>query len=88
MDVSAGQRAYWQKSQRLTVILLLVWFMVTLLSTWFAEALNRVTFLGFPLGFYMGAQGSLIIYLLIIWHYGFTMNRLDAASGVEEANDE
>ena len=88
MEATAGQRAYWQKCQRLTGVLLVVWFVVTLLATWFADVLNRVSILGFPLGFYMGAQGSLIIYLLIIWYYGRTMNQLDVASGVEETNDE
>ena len=81
------QQRYWRKSVQLTVVLLGVWFFVTLLPTWFADTLNKVVILGFPLGFYMGAQGALIIYLAIIWYYGRTMGRLDEASGVEEVDE-
>jgi putative solute:sodium symporter small subunit len=88
MEPTERQRVYWQGSLRLTGVLLAIWFLVTLLSTWFADALNNVVVLGFPLGFYMGAQGSLIVYLLIIWHYGRTMNRRDLAAGVVEDEDD
>jgi putative solute:sodium symporter small subunit len=88
MEPTPRQRAYWQGSLRLTGVLLAIWFAVTLLSTWFAEALNRFVVLGFPLGFYMGAQGSLIVYLLIIWHYGRTMNQRDLTAGVIEDEDD
>ena len=46
---------------------------------------NRI--LGFPLAFYMGAQGALIIYILIIWVYAKYMNRLDMDYGVHEGED-
>lgn len=88
MEPTARQRAYWQGSLRLTGVLLAVWFSVTMLTAWFAESLNRFVVLGFPLGFYMGAQGSLIVYLLIIWHYGRTMNQRDLAAGVIEDEDD
>lgn len=88
MAPNEKQQRYWQRSVRLTVALLVFWFLVTLLPTWFADSLNEVVILGFPLGFYMGAQGALVIYLLIIWYYGRTMNRLDKASNVVEAEDD
>ena len=43
----------------------------------YAAELNTLSFLGFPLGFYLFAQGSLLIYLVIIVIYVFAMNRLD-----------
>ena len=88
MTPTDRQRQYWQQSQRLTAGLLVLWFLVTVLSIWFAETLNQIVLLGFPMGFYMGAQGTLIIYLGIIWFYGHSMNRRDAAAGVTEREDE
>lgn len=88
MAPNEKQQRYWQKSLRLTGVLLALWFLVTLLPTWFADTLNEVVILGFPVGFYMGAQGALVIYLLIIWYYGRTMNRLDKSTGVVEAEDD
>lgn len=88
MPPSEQQRDYWRQSLRLTVVLLAIWFLVTVVSTWFADSLNTVVVFGFPLGFYMGAQGSLVVYLLIIWYYGKTMNKRDEAAGVEEDQDD
>ena len=88
MAPTERQTAYWRASLRLTGGLLAIWFLVTVLSTWFADSLNAIVVLGFPLGFYMGAQGSLVIYLLIIWYYGWTMNRRDRALGVSEDQDD
>jgi len=45
--------------------------------------LNEINFIG-PLGFYMSAQGSLIIYVAIIWYYAHYMNNLDQEYGVHE----
>ena len=53
---------------------------------WYARELNEITFLG-PLGFYMSAQGSLIIYVLIIWFYARYMDRLDIRHGVQEPDE-
>lgn len=73
---------YWKKTQRLTLLLLLIWVVVTFALSWFAPWLNQWHFLGFPLGFYMAAQGSLFIYLLLIWIYNRRMRQLDAEFGI------
>lgn len=69
--------AYWRRNVTVTSILLVLWFIVTFVVAFYADELNRFRFLDFPLGFYMGAQGSLLIYLLIIWFYARYMNALD-----------
>ncbi len=76
--------AYWKKTQRLTLLLLVVWMVVTFILSWFAPWLNQWHFLGFPLGFYMAAQGSLLIYLLLIWIYNHRMRQLDAEFGIDD----
>lgn len=88
MQVDAKQRAYWSKNLRLTVMLLVVWFFATFVMTYFARELNNINLLGFPLGFYMSAQGSLVIYVLVIWYYAHYMNRLDMEYGIEEGRGE
>ena len=83
MQVTEQQRLYWQKNLRLTSILLAIWFVVTFVMAYFARDLS-FTFFGWPFSFYMAAQGSLIIYVIIIWYYARTMNRLDQEHGVAE----
>lgn len=84
MELTDKQREYWQKNLRITAILLAIWFVVTYVTGYFSAGLNQITLFGFPLGFYMGAQGSLIIYVVIIFYYARYMNRLDREYGVAE----
>lgn len=79
------KKDYWRYNLRLTVILLAIWFVVAyLLSGLFAATLNRVSFLGFPLGYYMAAQGSLAIFVAEIAIYARLMNRKDLEYGIFE----
>ena len=68
MDDSSLEQSYWLQTRRLTGVLLLIWFLVTFVGAYFARDL-RFTFLGWPFSFYMAAQGSLLIYLLIVFFY-------------------
>ncbi|ABM94486.1 DUF4212 domain-containing protein [Methylibium sp. Pch-M] len=83
MQVTEQQRLYWQKNLRITSVLLAIWFVVTYVMAYFARDLS-FSFFGWPFSFYMAAQGSLIIYVVIIWYYARTMNRLDQEHGVAE----
>lgn len=58
MTQSPKEDAYWRRTVRLTVVLLLLWFLVTFAVSFFARELNEITVFGFPLGFYMGGQCS------------------------------
>jgi putative solute:sodium symporter small subunit len=87
MELTGKHHEYWSKNLVVTTILLIIWFIATFVEGWYARELNGITFLGFPLGFYMSAQGSLIIYVAIIWYYQFYMNKLDVEYGVEEGED-
>lgn len=88
MQLTQKHHEYWSKNLRITAVLLAIWFVVTFVASFYARDLNSITILGFPLGFYMGAQGSLIIYVLIIWFYARYMNNLDLEYGVHEGEDE
>ena len=75
---------YWRKTRRLTFVLLIIWVIVTFGASWFARELNAFSLFGFPLGFYMGAQGVIFIYLLIIWFYNYRMRKLDREFGIDD----
>lgn len=87
MELTEKHQEYWRKNLVITAILMTIWFIVTFVEAWFARDLNTISFLGFPLGFYMSAQGSLIIYVAIIGFYAWYMNKLDREYGVEEEED-
>lgn len=77
-------RAYWRKNLRLTGGLLLLWFGITFGVAWFARDLQFITWLGFPLPFYVAAQGAPLIFVGIVWYYARAMDKLDQAYGVQE----
>lgn len=83
MELTKDQRRYWRKNLIVTTLLLSVWFVVTFVVGYFARELN-FSFFGWPFSFWMGAQGSLIVYVLIIWFYARYMNKLDIEHGVQE----
>ena len=87
MQLTEKHKQYWHKNLRLTGILLAIWFIATFVIGWFARDLQSITILGFPFSFYMGAQGSLIIYVVIIWYYAHAMNKMDREYGVHEGDD-
>jgi len=88
MELSEKHREYWHRNLLITAILLFIWFVVTFVEGWYARELNAFTILGFPFGFYMSAQGSLIVYVVLIWIYARYMNALDIEYNVEEGEDE
>ena len=83
MQLTETQRHYWSKNLRMTALLLAIWFVVTFVVGYWARDLN-FTFFGWPFSFWVGAQGALIVYVLIIWWYAAYMNRLDQEHGVAE----
>ena len=87
MQLTEKHKEYWRKNLVITAILLSIWFVVTFVEAWFARELNQFRFLGFPFGFYMSAQGSLIIYVALIGTYAWYMNRLDKEYEVDEGDE-
>lgn len=81
----AQKQAYWSYNIRLTTWLLVIWFVVTyIISGLMAGWLNHFSFLGFPLGYYMAAQGSLAIFVIEIAVYAKLMNKKDLDMGIRE----
>ena len=86
MELTEKHKEYWRRNLVITAVLLLIWFIATFVEGWYARELNSITFLGFPLGFYMSAQGSLAIYVAIIGFYAWYMRKLDLEYGVDEGD--
>jgi len=85
-DLTQQQKdAYWSYNLRLTIILLVIWFVVTyLLGGVFAADLNEVIIAGFPLGYWIAAQGSLAVFVIEIAVYAKLMNAKDLEVGINE----
>lgn len=84
VENESRQTAYWRANLRLTTVLLVLWFLATFVMIFFARELATISLFGWPLSFYMAAQGSLLIYVLIVWLYARRMRRLDDAYQASE----
>ena len=73
----ADHEAYWRSTRRLTAILLLAWIATGFLAVFFARELANLTIFGWPLSFYLAAQGASLVYLAIIGIHAWRMRRLD-----------
>lgn len=77
--------AYWKANLKIIVILLTIWFVVSYVPVLLVNQLNQITFLtGFPFGYYMGSQGSLIVFVIEIFFYAWWMGKLDRQFGLHE----
>jgi putative solute:sodium symporter small subunit len=67
-------------------VLLAIWFVVTFVVGYWARDLN-FNFFGWPFSFWVGAQGALVVYVLIIGYYAWYMNKADIEHGVDESEE-
>lgn len=78
-------KAYWRRNLRYLFILLSIWFLVSYgCGILFVNQLNQIRLGGFKLGFWFAQQGSIYIFLILIFVYVWLMNRLDKEFEVEE----
>jgi putative solute:sodium symporter small subunit len=69
---------YWRRNVRLKVVLLTIWAVVSIvLSILMINVLNEASVGGFPLGFWMAQQGSIFVFVILIFVYAKTMDRYD-----------
>lgn len=76
--------AHWAKTKGLMRITLIIWAIFSFVIHFFAVPLNTISIIGFPLGYYMAAQGSLIIFVVLIFWYSSKQNGIDEEFGVAE----
>jgi putative solute:sodium symporter small subunit len=81
---SSDRHGYWRANLRVMAILLSIWFLASYgLGILFVEWLNRFHVGGFPLGFWFAQQGSIYVFVVLIFVYARWMDRIDARFGVD-----
>lgn len=80
----ARREEYWKRTSRLMWTIMVLWAFFSFVVHLFAVQLNSIQFLGFPLGFYMAAQGSLIAFVVLCFWNASAQNRIDKEFGVAE----
>lgn len=81
----ADKRArHWSRTRNLTIVILILWVIFSFVLPWNAKALNAYEFMGFPLGFYFTAQGSLIAFVVMIFVHNWLQDKIDDEAGFSE----
>lgn len=75
---------YWARTSTLMWIMFLLWVFFSFVIHFFVGPLNEFKFLGFPLGFYMAAQGSLIVFVVMLFLFAKRQDTIDREEGVAE----
>ena len=78
-------KAYWKENLRYLAILLSIWFVVSyVFGILLVDQLNTIKMGGFKLGFWFAQQGSMYVFVILIFVYVRLMNKLDKKYGVDE----
>ncbi len=85
MITKDNRAAYWKDNLRLVTICLVIWFIVSyLFGIVLAEPLNSIRLGGYKLGFWFSQQGSIYVFVVLIFFYARQMNKLDQKYDVHE----
>src|SRR5258707_13585899 len=85
-DLKAKEEAHWRKTTNLMFTHLGIWLFFGYVVHMFVVPLNKIVIpiLGFPLGFYMAAQGSLIVFVVMLFMFGTQQDRFDREHGYSD----
>jgi putative solute:sodium symporter small subunit len=85
-STKANDESHWRATTRLMLTHLVVWFVFGYVVHMFVKPLNTIIIpgLGFPLGFYMAAQGSLIVFVVMLFMFARQQDKIDRDHGVAE----
>ena len=75
---------YWQRTSGLMWTMMALWVIFSVVVHFFASSLNSIVILGFPIGFYMAAQGSLIVFVVMLFVFARKQDSIDHEEGVAE----
>jgi putative solute:sodium symporter small subunit len=86
-DVSQKE-VHWARTRNLMIVHIVIWFVFSYVVHWIAPALNKMTvpLLNFPLGFYMAAQGALIVFVVQLFVFSWQQEKIDRECGMAEAD--
>jgi len=81
---ASGESRHWSRTKDLMLVMLALWFFFGFGVHFWVNELNTIVILGFPLGYYMAAQGSLIAFVALVFVFASMQNRIDREEGVAE----
>jgi putative solute:sodium symporter small subunit len=81
---SGNVERHWSKTSALMWVMMILWIFFSFGIHFFVKDLNTIKFLGFPLGFYMAAQGSLIAFLVMLFTFASVQDSIDRSEGFGE----
>ena len=81
---NSRREEHWQRTKKLMITTLSIWFVFSFVVHWFADSLNSISFMQFPLGFYMAAQGSLFVFVVLIFWFVRAQHKIDRDCGFAE----
>jgi len=84
MNDPSQRVAHWQRTKSLMITTLVLWFIFSFAVHWFAVPLNGLSILGFPFGYYMAAQGSEIVFVILIFWFASKQHKIDTETGFAE----
>ena len=84
MSDDSKRAEHWRRTKSLMIVTLTIWFIFSYVVHWFAADLNSVTFFGWPLGFYMAAQGSEIVFVVTLFWFARAQHKIDSECGFAE----
>ena len=75
---------HWKKTTRLMTIMMTLWVVFAFVIHMFVNQLNAIKIAGFPLGFYMASQGSLVVFVAMLFWFAKAQDDIDRECGVAE----
>ena len=84
----SNKEKHWEKTKSLMTITLVIWFIFSIFIFMFGEGMNNSSFLGYPLAYYMSAQGSIVIFVVLIFWFANKQEKIDEEFGFTEKEDD
>ena len=84
----SNKEKHWEKTKGLMILTLIIWFIFGYLIFMFGSSLNNSSFLGYPLAYYMCAQGSIVIFVVLIFWFANKQEKIDDEFGFTERGED
>ena len=80
----SNKEKHWEKTKGLMILTLAIWFFFGYVVFMFGSSLNDASFLGYPLAYYMCAQGSIVAFVILIFRFANRQEKIDEEFGFTE----
>ena len=84
----SNKERHWEKTKGLMMLTLSIWFVFSIVIFMFGESLNNGSFLGYPLAYYMCAQGSIVVFVVLIFWFANRQEKIDEEFGFAEKGED